>query len=344
MFILSGIQQLAPWFNNDLDNNVVITVLDTGFNNDWISLQWIQHFEKFSARKQQGAWRLLLLDSFGSHHIYEVVKFCEDHKIIPFSMPSHTTHLLQPLDVGVFQPLKHWHLEAVNDAVQNGDETFSKVEFLHVLNTFQGKAFKPTTICSAWEKTGLIPYNPGLVVDKVRQQVPPPRAATPPPQNTWLFLDQTPRTIKDLPESMFNQIASRHLPEELLPTWSKFAKGVVVMAQKEELLETRPNGITAAKNAQKARLKQSNKILQAGSILYSKDAQYMVCERLELEERRDQERKKAREKRFTQALQKCFKQTKKWRTTKIDKKKEIINCWKVIIKKLLRCTPMYVED
>lgn len=270
-----------------MDNDVVITVSDTGFNNDWISLQWIQHFEKFSARKQQKAWRLLLLDSFGSHHIYEVVKFCENHKIIPFNMPSHTTHLLQPLNVGVFQPLKHWHLEAFNDAVQNGDETFSKVKFLHALNTFQGKAFKPTTIRFAWEKTGFILYNPELVVDKICQQVPSPQAATPPPQNTWLFLDQTPRTIKDLPESMFNQMTSGHLPEELLPTWSKFAKGVVVMAQKGELLETRLNGITAAKNAQKARLQQSNKIFQAGSILYAKDAQHMVCEQLELEERRE---------------------------------------------------------
>ncbi len=32
----------------------------------------------------------------------------------PFGLPSHTTHLLQPLDVCVFQPLKHWHSKAVN--------------------------------------------------------------------------------------------------------------------------------------------------------------------------------------------------------------------------------------
>lgn len=32
MLILSGIQQLAPWFNNDLDDDVTITVSETGFN------------------------------------------------------------------------------------------------------------------------------------------------------------------------------------------------------------------------------------------------------------------------------------------------------------------------
>lgn len=284
VLILSGIQQLEPWYNNDLDGNVAITVAETGFNNDWISLKWIRHFEKFSAQKQQGAWRLLLLDGYGSHHIYEVVKFCEDHKIIPFGMPSHTTHLLQPLDVGVFQPLKHWHSEAVNDAVQNGDETFSKVEFLNALNTFRRKAFKPTTIRSAWKKIGLIPYNPDLVVDKICQQLPPSRAVTPPPQQVWLPLDQTPRTIKDLRESMFNQAASGHITKELLPTWSKFAKGAVAMAQKGELLETRLNSITAAENARKARGRQPNRVLQSGGVLYAKDARRMVRERLELEE------------------------------------------------------------
>lgn len=41
-------------------------------------------------------------------------------------MPPHATHLLQALDVCVFQPLKHWHSGAVNEAVQNGTTHFQK--------------------------------------------------------------------------------------------------------------------------------------------------------------------------------------------------------------------------
>lgn len=63
------------------------------------------------------------MDGHGSHHTYEFLKFCEDHKIKAVGMPPHTTHLLQTLDAYVFQPLKNWHSEAVNEAVQNGDET-----------------------------------------------------------------------------------------------------------------------------------------------------------------------------------------------------------------------------
>ena len=69
----------------------------------------------------------------------------------------------------------------------------------------------------------------------------------------------------------------------------------------------------------------------------------MVRERLELEEKKEQEREDAWEKRFILALHKCFKQTKKWRLTMIDKRKGNINRWKIIMKELLRCTPMYVD-
>ena len=41
----------------------------------------------------------------------------------------------------------------VNEAIQQGDENFSKVEFL---NAFRSKPFEDTKILSAWKKTGLI--------------------------------------------------------------------------------------------------------------------------------------------------------------------------------------------
>ena len=91
MLILTGIQ-LAPWFNNDMDDNIAVTTTETGYTNDWISLQWVKHFEKYSAKTQQGAWRLLLIDGHRSHHIYEFLKFCEDHKIKAVGMPPHMYH------------------------------------------------------------------------------------------------------------------------------------------------------------------------------------------------------------------------------------------------------------
>lgn len=65
---------------------------------------------------------MLICDQFGSHLTYDFVKYCEDHKIIPFFLPPHSSHLLQPLDVGVFSAYKHWHSEWVYDATVSGYE------------------------------------------------------------------------------------------------------------------------------------------------------------------------------------------------------------------------------
>ena len=86
---------------------MVLTVAETGYSNDWLSLQWLKHFDAHTAKFQTGAYRLLLLDGYGLHHTIEFIEYCEEAKIIPFGLPAHTTHLLQPLDMVVFQPLKH---------------------------------------------------------------------------------------------------------------------------------------------------------------------------------------------------------------------------------------------
>lgn len=76
-------------------------VSDSGYVNDEPMLDWIKHFDKFSAMKQQGEWPLLIVDRCGSHMTIEFIDYCWEQKIHPFNLPSHTSHILQPLDVGV---------------------------------------------------------------------------------------------------------------------------------------------------------------------------------------------------------------------------------------------------
>lgn len=113
---------------------------------------------------------------------------------------------------------------------KKGDETFSKVEFLNAFNSLRRKAFKESTIRFAWKKNSLIPYSPALVIDKVREGLPPIRGITPPPAD-WIPLDKAPTSVKDMRESMFNQLAHAPMPEEFRQTWTKFAKGACQVAQ-----------------------------------------------------------------------------------------------------------------
>jgi len=97
----------------------------------------------------------------------EFIAFCDLNKIIPFCLPPHSTHLIQPLDVVVFQTLKHFHAEAIDSATRTDCSDFNKIEFLSALCLIRQQAFKETTILSAFRKTELIPWNPDAVLSRL---------------------------------------------------------------------------------------------------------------------------------------------------------------------------------
>ena len=49
---------------------------------------------------------ILFMDGHASHINLELIRLARDCGVILFCLPSHTTHALQPLDVGVYGPLK----------------------------------------------------------------------------------------------------------------------------------------------------------------------------------------------------------------------------------------------
>lgn len=56
MLILSGKQYLQKYFKeNNLKDNVCLAVSDSGYSNDEIGIQWLEHFDKCSWKKRKGA-------------------------------------------------------------------------------------------------------------------------------------------------------------------------------------------------------------------------------------------------------------------------------------------------
>ncbi len=114
-----------------------------------------------------------------SHHTKEFIQYCNDHDIVPFGLPSHLIHLLQSLDMVVFQPLKHYHAKALDIMVRDGVVNITKLEFLACIEEVCNQAFKENTIRSVFRKTGIYSWNPEIVFVEVRERV--PRHVTPPP-------------------------------------------------------------------------------------------------------------------------------------------------------------------
>lgn len=130
----------------DVNDSYLFGLSDIGYSNDELAAQWIKHFNRFIAPRQQGVYRLLLFDGHESHTTYEFLSFCDMKKIIPFSLPPHTTHFLQPLDVTLFGPFKHWHGREIDEATRTGCTDFNRIEFLNSLARIRRKTFKEQTI------------------------------------------------------------------------------------------------------------------------------------------------------------------------------------------------------
>ena len=190
MAIVAGKEHQETWFD-ELKDTTAVAVSFSGYSNDYLAYQWLQHFDKYSSNLRKGSHRLLILDGHESHCTKEFLDYCHEHLIIVLALPPHTTHLLQPLDVGVFQPYKHWHAKAVDEALQTGCVNYTKAEFLADFEGFRDKALTPRTIISAFYKTGIEPFDPEMVLMKLRQL----RPITPPEQAIPQEIS-TPHTIK----------------------------------------------------------------------------------------------------------------------------------------------------
>jgi hypothetical protein len=127
--ILAGKLHQASWYK-DLPRHWVISLSDNGWTTNELGLDWVKHFNRHTKSVTRGVYRLLILDGHDSHATPEFDQFCKDNKIITLCMPPHTSHLLQPLDVGCYSPLKVLYGHEVAELARQGVFHVDKLDFL----------------------------------------------------------------------------------------------------------------------------------------------------------------------------------------------------------------------
>lgn len=77
-----------------------------GWTTNAKGLSWLKTMFEPETRSQNGEWRLLIKDGHGSHTSIKYLWHCKQNKINLLFSPAYTSHVLQPLDLGVVAPLK----------------------------------------------------------------------------------------------------------------------------------------------------------------------------------------------------------------------------------------------
>lgn len=176
--IFKGKVFIESWFD-DLPGEWQFEVSPNGWTSDEISLRWLEKlFIPSTSSQLKGRYRLLILDGHGSHLTPKFDEICEKNDIIPIYMPAHSSHLLQPLDIGCFAVLKRSYGRLVGTKMRNGINHIDKLDFLEAYPSARIEAFKPETIKTSFVAAGLVPFSPDQVISKLDIHL---RTPTPPP-------------------------------------------------------------------------------------------------------------------------------------------------------------------
>ena len=131
-------------------------------------------FEKHIAHCTKGNYQLLILDGHGSYVTLEFDLFCKEHAIITLCIPLHSSHLLQPLDVGCFSVLKRSYRQQIEGLMRNGVNHIDKQDFLKAYYTTHTETMNQSNIHSSFAATGVVPYDPERVLAKLNTQLQTP--------------------------------------------------------------------------------------------------------------------------------------------------------------------------
>ena len=88
--------------------------------------------------------------------------------IIFMVLPPHSSHLTQPLDVGVFGPLKILMASAIEPLISTELHRILKPEWLSAFVEAHDKAFCIKNIQAGFIGIGILPFNPSKVLNRVK--------------------------------------------------------------------------------------------------------------------------------------------------------------------------------
>jgi len=72
------------------------------------------------------------MDGYISHLSLDFIQYYKDVKIVPFYLPPHSTHHLQPLDRCLFSILKKAYSNKVDEYILKGITGITRAYFLEI--------------------------------------------------------------------------------------------------------------------------------------------------------------------------------------------------------------------
>jgi hypothetical protein len=135
----------------------------SGWMDEKSFIEWTKYFveEISSIRGDPQAWCLLILDGHSSHTSSpDALTILNENRILTVCLPSHSTSILQPLDVAIFHPLKLAYTNSLEAHKKQHGLLMKIDDFPSLLKDPWYKSHTIDNIRSGFETTRIFPLIP----------------------------------------------------------------------------------------------------------------------------------------------------------------------------------------
>ncbi len=108
---------MDTWLDNFNNGNEITYFAATqkGWSNENIGIYWLEHiFDRHTKEKAGNHRRLLIVDGHNSHLNMRFINYADQNRILLTFLPPHSTHRLQPLNIGLFGPLANYYTQEID--------------------------------------------------------------------------------------------------------------------------------------------------------------------------------------------------------------------------------------
>lgn len=135
-----------------------------GWTDDALCAEWFENsfIPQANMKHVSDAPILLIYDGHGSHATPRLVDLTLQNNIHLFCLPPHTTHKLQPLDVGVFGQLQAAWVAQCDEVIRGSGHEMRKQDIVKEYMAARAKAVKPELVQSAFKHCGMNLINPSV--------------------------------------------------------------------------------------------------------------------------------------------------------------------------------------
>ncbi|CAN5189596.1 hypothetical protein BH09PAT2_BH09PAT2_11550 [soil metagenome] len=282
--VVQGVNHLANWYSEtSLSHDWAIKPTNNGWTDNETGLEWIKHFDKHTAARAKGPYRMLVLDGHESHESIVFQDYCKSHNIITLGLPPHSSHITQPLDVGCFSPLKRAYSRQIEGFMKAHINHITKVEFFIAFKHAYQQSITVANGQAGFRGAGLIPFDPQAVMLKLDVKLRTPTPTIPPFADADPWISQTPHNPTDAlsQTTLVRDRIARHQgssPTPLFTTVAALAKGTEILAHENTLLAAENRTLRKANEALSKRRRAKKNRIRQGGVLTVKDAHDILAQ------------------------------------------------------------------